>query len=87
MASSSCWIRCPRFLVRGDWEILGGAVSCAGRTGQIGEERNNTVGVIEKLENGKYYFAGYQYRIKILSIKENELRIEDFPYDLTYERK
>lgn len=49
--------------------------------------KNNTVGVIEKLENGKYYFAGYQYRIKILSINENELRIEDFPYDLTYERK
>ena len=49
--------------------------------------KKTTIGVIEKLENDKYYFAGQKSRIKILSLNENELRIEDFPYDLTYVKK
>ncbi|WP_248723278.1 hypothetical protein [Seonamhaeicola sp. ML3] len=49
--------------------------------------KKTTVGVIEKFENGKYYFIGQQTRIKILSLKENELVITDFPYKLTYIKK
>lgn len=44
-----------------------------------------TFEVIEKLENGKYYFTRPP-SIKILSFKKNELIIDDYYYNKIYER-
>ncbi|MFT5146817.1 MAG: hypothetical protein ACI9H1_001543 [Polaribacter sp.] len=47
-----------------------------------------TFGVIEKLENGKYYFTNTTYTWKVLSINKNELVIDSGEYYNTiYERK
>jgi len=48
--------------------------------------KKHSVGVIEKLENGKYYFTKPR-SIKILSLNKKLMIIEDHYYNLIYERE
>lgn len=48
--------------------------------------KKHSVGVIEKLENGKYYFTKPK-SIKILSLNKNELIIQDYYYNKIYNRQ
>ena len=50
------------------------------------EYKKYSVGIIEKLKNGKYYFTR-PISVKILSLNKNELIIEDYYYNIIYERK
>ncbi|MDX6748093.1 hypothetical protein SHK09_14950 [Polaribacter sp. PL03] len=48
--------------------------------------KKHSVGIIEKLENGKYYYTK-PIPMKILSLNKNELIIEDYYCNIIYERK
>jgi hypothetical protein len=53
---------------------------------ELEEYKKYSFGVIEKLKNGKYYFTK-PTPVKILSLNKNELIIEDYYYNIIYERK
>lgn len=48
--------------------------------------KKHSVGIIEKLENGKYYFKN-PMSMKILSLNKNQLIIEDYYYNIIYEKE
>ena len=48
--------------------------------------KKHSVGIIEKLGNGKYYYTK-PIPVKVLSLTKNELIIEEYYYNIIYERK
>ena len=70
------------------WEILNYEIIAHSPVpkNELEEYKKYSVGVIEKLKNGKYYFTK-PTPVKILSLNKNELIIEDYYYNIIYERK
>jgi len=70
------------------WEILNYEIIAHSPVpkNELKEYKKYSVGVIEKLKNGKYYFTK-PTPVKILSLNKNELIIEDYYYNIIYERK
>ena len=70
------------------WEILNYEIIAHSPVpkNDLEEYKKHSVGVIEKLKNGKYYFTR-PISVKILSLNKNELIIEDYYYNIIYERK
>ena len=70
------------------WEILNYEIIAHSPVpkNELEEYKKYSFGVIEKLKNGKYYFTK-PTPVKILSLNKNELIIEDYYYNIIYERK
>jgi hypothetical protein len=70
------------------WEILNYEIIAHSPVpkNDLKKYKKYSVGVIEKLKNGKYYFTK-PTPVKILSLNKNELIIEDYYYNIIYERK
>lgn len=69
------------------WEILNYAIIPHNPVpkNELDFYKKHSVGVIEKLKNGKYYYTK-PTPVKILSLKKNELIIKDYYYNIIYER-